>query len=333
MRRVLELGSMVVAPAPAWAHAGHVHWWDIAATWTFDPLVILPLAISGLLYVLGAARLWRRAGPGRGVRPWQAFSFALGWLLLAGALVSPLHWLGERLFTAHMIEHEILMTLAAPLIVLARPGGPALWALPSGWRRALGGLGRWRPLAGLWRVLVRPSVATCLHAVALWAWHGPGLYQAALADLRLHWLQHVSFLATALLFWHALIFGPARRRGYGAAVLYLLATALHSSLLGILLALAPHQVFPLQTANAPAWGLAPLEDQQLAGLIMGVPVGLVYALAALALAGAWMSQAGAPEAKSPSLRSLAAGPLTPPDRALPTWDPTSCRDQSPPPAP
>jgi len=280
------------APGPALAHGGHVHWWEVGTTWTWDPWVVLPLVLSGALYTTGVARLWRRAGVGRGVRGWQVACFALGWLVLAAALVAPLHWLGERLFFAHMIEHEVLMILAAPLLVVGRPIGAILWAVPSSWRRASGGLARIPTIAALWQRLTDPLIATILHAIALWAWHIPALYQAALASGRLHWLQHLSFFVTALLFWWSLLRGRMRERGYGAAVFYLFATSLHSGFLGILLALARRPLYPLQTRTAAEWGLTPLEDQQLAGLIMWVPAGLIYAVAALALAGVWIARSG-----------------------------------------
>jgi cytochrome c oxidase assembly factor CtaG len=248
----------------------------------------VPLALSGTLYAVGVARLWRRVGIGRGVRIWHAGSFALGWALLVLALVSPLHWLGERLFTAHMVEHEILMAVAAPLLVVARPTGGMMWALPRRWRPAIGGIGRSRVLAPLWGWLTDPLVATLLHGVALWAWHAPALYDAALTHPFVHWLQHLSFLITAILFWWALLRGRTRERGYGAAVFYLFATALHSGFLGILLSVARTPLYPAQTSQAPQWGFTPLEDQQLAGLIMWVPAGLVYLAAALALAGVWI---------------------------------------------
>lgn len=267
------------------ANDGHDHgeW-----LWTENPLVLGPLALLGGLYALGVTRLWRPVGRGRGVRHWQAVSFALGWLLLFGALVSPLHLLGERLFAAHMTEHKIFMALASPLLAVARPFGGVIWAFPSTLRPGVGSLGRsrlWR-LSGRW--LTDPAITTALHSGALWAWHSPALYDAALRSSIVRWARHVSFLASALLFWWALLRGCARRRGYGAAVFHLFATALHCGLLGILLRFARWPIYPLQTSAAPQWGLTPLEDQQLAGLIMWVPPGLVYAVAALALAGLWV---------------------------------------------
>src|SRR2546423_12001007 len=103
----------------------------IAYEWSFDPFVTIPLALSGAAYATGVARLWARAGIGESVKCRQAGCFAAGWLSLAGALVTPLHELGEHLFTAHMIEHEVLMAVAAPPLALSRPIGVFLYALPK----------------------------------------------------------------------------------------------------------------------------------------------------------------------------------------------------------
>jgi putative membrane protein len=283
---------LLLMPSPAFAHTGHLHWWEIGTTWTWSPWVVLPLVLSATLYTLGTVRLWRHAGYGRGVRVWQALCFAGGWLLLFGALVAPLHWLGERLFAAHMIEHEILMAVAAPLIAVSRPAGSMLWALPVRWRSSVGSVGQTSAFVAAWTRLTDPRAATVIHGIALWVWHAPLLYNAALANSFVHWLQHVSFLITALLFWWALLRGRGRERGYGAAVFYLFLTALHSGFLGVLITFSRRLIYPLQSQTAAEWGLAPLEDQQLAGLIMWVPAGLVYAIAALILAGVWIGRAG-----------------------------------------
>src|SRR5207253_5716574 len=107
------------------------------ASWTFDPWIVSPLLALALCYAIGSmvlARRIRRRSP-----DWsRRLAFWSGWLTLVGALISPLHWLGEHLFTFHMIEHEIVMAVSAPLIVLARPVGLLLWGLP---RRACRGLG------------------------------------------------------------------------------------------------------------------------------------------------------------------------------------------------
>ena len=253
------------------------------------PVILGLLALSAWLYRRGARRLWRHAGTGHGLRHWEAAAFAAGWLLLGIALVSPVHELGEVLFSAHMAQHELLMAAAAPLLVLGRPLVAALWSVPVSWRRAAGRWASGEPVRTAWRTLTRPVVAWTLHAAAIWGWHAPRLYDAALRSEALHALQHGTFLGTALLFWWALIHGHAARRRYGLAVLYLFTTALHTTALGALLTLASGPLYPAY-GSAQAWGLSPLQDQQLAGLIMWVPGGLAYLSAALILMLAWLKE-------------------------------------------
>jgi putative membrane protein len=255
--------------------------------WTVDPAVLVPLAAGGLLYGTGLMRLWSAAGRGRGVSPAQALAFALGWLAMALALVTPLHEESRKFFTAHMLEHEIVMTLAAPLLVLSRPLPVLLWAFPRGWRRGIAkGSGVLAYLLG-WDILSRPVIATAVHAAAIWIWHIPVFFDAALGNEVLHWLQHLSFLVSALFFWWAVL-DARQRRGTGVALVFV--TALHTSFLGILLALARQPMFPGQARVAEAWGADPLVDQQLAGLIMWVPASLVYVAIGLALAGLWVAR-------------------------------------------
>jgi len=256
------------------------------ASWTFDPWIVVPLTAVGVLYGLGSIILARRARScSMGAR---RVAFWCGWLTLAAALVSPLHWLGEHLFTFHMIEHEILMAIAAPLIVAARPLGTLLWALPRGLRRWSGRVLNRPVMRGTWSWLVRGGNATLLHGLAIWVWHVPALFDAAVDQVALHRLQHLSFFGTAVLFWWAVLW----RSEAGAAAWHVVITMLHTSVLGALMALAPRVLYVAQTATAAAWGLTPLEDQQLAGLIMWVPAGTIYAGTALALIALWIRNSG-----------------------------------------
>jgi putative membrane protein len=263
---------------------------DLWSAWSFDPAVIVLLALSAWLYFRGVRALWKSAGSGRGIQTWEAVAFAAGWLTLAIALVSPLHRLGEVLFTAHMAQHELLMVLAAPLLVLGRPIIPFLWALPISWRRVGGDWAATPPVRGAWLLLTTPVVAWGLHAMAIWLWHAPPLYQATLGSELFHTAQHVSFLGTALLFWWALLYGREGRLVRPAAVIYLFTTAVHTSLLGVLLTFSNRLWYPLYDATAAAWGLTALEDQQLAGLVMWIPAGLAYLIAALVIAGSWLKE-------------------------------------------
>jgi putative membrane protein len=209
---------------------------------------------------------------------------------LFAALVSPMHPAGEVLFSAHMLQHELLMLIAAPLLVLGRPLIPFLWGLPPGWRRRAGLLSKPRWVQATWNAFTSPFIAWLIHGVALWAWHVPRIFEATLDSDLVHSLQHFSFLASALLFWWALL----RRRNagmeYGAAVLYVFTTAIHSSILGALLTFSSVVWYPAYSATTSAWGLTPLEDQQLGGLIMWVPGGIVFVAAGLALLRAWIDE-------------------------------------------
>jgi putative membrane protein len=257
--------------------------------WPVDPWLAAILAASLLAYGLGLARLWRRAGAARGVTVPRALAFAAGWLTLAVALVSPLDTLGSWLFSAHMLQHEALMVLAAPLLVLGRPLAVWLWALPPHLRSGAARACRAPVVAGPWRLLTQPSVAWGLHGVVLWGWHVPALFQAALASPALHTLQHLSFFLSALLFWWAPL-GSQSRASQGAAMLYLFTTMVHTGALGALLTFAPTIWYPWYGDSAAALNVDPLWDQQLGGLVMWVPAGFAYLFAGLAVAGSMLQE-------------------------------------------
>ena len=264
------------------------HLW---AAWSWEPGIVFPIGAAGALYARGVFVEWHRATHTRARIQYAAVSFAAGWIVLVVALVSPLHALGGVLFSAHMAQHELLMTVAAPLLVLARPLVPFTWALPMRARRAIGAAFTRGTLRKVWLVLSRPAVATAMHGVAIWGWHAPPLYNATLTNEWVHAAQHAFFLGTALLFWWSLIHGRTRRAGYGVAVIYVFFTAVHTTILGALLATAAS---PWYSAYAAAgtnlWGLTPLEDQQLGGLIMWIPATIAYLIAALALFAGWLRE-------------------------------------------
>jgi cytochrome c oxidase assembly factor CtaG len=190
-----------------------------------------------------------------------------------------------------MTQHEVLMLVAAPLLVLGRPLVVFLWALPLKWSRRIGNLAKISSINRSWKILTIPLVAWVVHAIALWTWHIPLLFEAVQRNEAIHTTQHLSFLISALLFWWALIHGPQGAMGYGAAVLYLFTTSIHSGALGALLTIAGSVWYPSYTDLTASWGLTPLEDQQLGGLIMWIPAGLVYLIAGLALFAGWLREA------------------------------------------
>jgi len=269
--------------APAFAHTDG----DLlssSGSWTYDPWLIIPLYFAAILFLVGTKVLWRRAGGGKGIRYWQVACFWAGWLVLTLSLVSPLHWLAERMLTAHMIEHELIMAVAAPLLVMSRPTAAYLWAFPMPVRLWFGSIAHASPVSFLWALLSLPLVATLLHAGTILVWHIPVFFDAALENPLVHKLQHASFLLTALLFWWVLLGMPRRLFALGALHLFL--TMLALTVLGALLALAPS---PLYAAYAsPPFGLTRIEDQQLAGIFMWVPGCSIYAAAAVAMFWLWL---------------------------------------------
>ena len=258
--------------------------------WTFEPLTVALMAASAAVYAAGVRAAWRQGGAGAGFRSWHVGAFCGGLLALAVALVSPLAWLSEVLFSAHMTQHEILMLVAAPLLVFAQPLLAMLWAVPAHRRAAVAHAVR-RPLVlATWQWLTTPLVVFLLHGVALWIWHIPALFEWALRGEAVHAVQHLSFVATAALFWWGMAHGRYGRAGYGVGVLYVFLTALHSTLLGALLTIAPSTWYRSYEAIAAQRRIDALADQQLAGLVMWVPSGVIFIVVGLALTAAWLGE-------------------------------------------
>lgn len=278
---------------------------NLLAAWTWEVAVLIGLALAAGLYLRGIHRLWQRAGAGRGVRVWQVVAYAGGVTAIFVALISPLDALSAQLFAAHMVQHLLLILVAAPLLVAGAPRLPFLWALPESWRRRTGRWSRSRGLRGVLRVLTRPPVAWLLAAAVLWLWHLPLLYQAALRNENIHAIEHACLLGTALLFWHVLAEQTGRRhRHYGAAIVYLLTMGLQSSVLGVAIAFS-RPWYPAYAATTALWQLTPAEDQQIAGLTMWIPAGAIYLVAVLALIVRWIAadEADAIRRERPRLRS------------------------------
>jgi putative membrane protein len=291
VRNLLPLLALLAVPVSLAAHSGEPPLpGEIWRIWTLDPWTMGAIGTAALVYRRGTREMWRRAGPDRGIRGWEALSYLLGLLALVVALISPLDALGAALFSAHMLQHVILMLVAAPLIVLGRPGIALLWALPARPRGELASWLRFPALRAGWSFISRPAGAWVVHGAAVWIWHAPVLYMAAVDNQVVHALQHAAFFFTAVLFWWtATRLARARRRRYGIGILYVFTTALHGAALGALITFSSILWYPIYAGRTEAWGLAPLEDQQLGGLVMWVPSGVLYLLAALLLLGLGLS--------------------------------------------
>jgi putative membrane protein len=256
---------------PLYAHEGVVH----ASIKPWNVATAISLVIIAAIYLIGLPHVWRKS-----IRPWQAVSFAIGWAAAGIALLSPLDAWSDVLFSAHMAQHEILMLVSAPLMVLGRPFLPALHVLPA---RV------WPKRA--WDLITGPATVLILHAVVLWMWHLPALFEAALRNETVHVVQHLGFFVTAALFWWALIHGRYGRLGYGVGVLYVFATAMHTQILGALLTFGSRSWYPTHAARTADAGLNAVDDQQLAGVLMWVPFGVVFLFIGLALFAAWLGEA------------------------------------------
>lgn len=265
-------------------------------SWSLALQVVLPLLLTVALYGRGLLAL-RAAGEGPPRR--QVVYAAAGWLVLAAALVSPLCRLAATLVSAHMVQHMLLVAVAPPLLVLAAPLPVIRAALPQGWQSLLGALSA--RIAGSWRRLGGPLAAGAAYGAAIWLWHLPILYQAVLLDPLLHIFAYAALIGVSLLYWAGVVTaGRDSANGYGAAILSLLATLMHTGLLGALLTFARVPWYPLLSGGAGYWGLSPLADQQLAGLVMWMPMGTIYLVASLIAAAAWLAAAARPTATQPA---------------------------------
>ncbi|MDF2780519.1 MAG: cytochrome c oxidase assembly protein [Geminicoccaceae bacterium] len=300
MRLLLRFVPCLVLAAPAQAHApgalDHAH---PAWSWSFDPLVLVPALTLALLYAVGIARLWSRAGVGRGVPAWRAAACVAGLAALFGALVTPLDAAAEVSFALHMAQHMLLIVVAAPLLALGNVGVVMLSGLPGRLRTSLGRVIASRPLRRLRGWLLALPVTTALHGVVVWLWHAPALYEAALADPLVHYLEHLTMLGSGVLFWWSVTTAWWRAPlGHGGGVGALFLTMLHSGMLGILITLAPVPLYASYATAAPLGSLSPLEDQQVAGIVM-LAGGFAYLAAGLVLLASWLNPApGAPDRRA-----------------------------------
>jgi putative membrane protein len=250
--------------------------------WSFEPLVLITLGATSLVYARGVRRLCSSAaGHSGSVSRASAWSFAAGQTVLLVALISPLDTLGGTLLSAHMAQHALLAGVAPPLLLLGAPGVAMAWGVSGvpAFRRLVP---VWRLLGGLSRAFSTPMRATVAHGLTMWLWHAPMLFGAAVEHEWVHALQHLSFFVPAMLFWRALL---DRHSGAHAAAAASAAfvTFMHTGLLGALITMAPEPIYGVYVGRTDSWALAPLQDQHLAGLLMWVPLSLPYLVAGLVL--------------------------------------------------
>ncbi|MEQ8673826.1 MAG: cytochrome c oxidase assembly protein [Aggregatilineales bacterium] len=244
------------------------------STWHLDPITGSFLAFVGWRYMDGIWRLWRRAGTGRGVHRWQVVAFWLGLISIATALLSPIETFAETSLPVHMVQHLLLTLIAPPLLVAGLPPVALMGTLPMDWRK---GVARWflrrKLLKTLWHGATTPGVSWGLYALVLWGWHVPILYQTAVENSAVHLLEHISFFSAAFLFWHSVSIQNI------TALIVIFTTALHSSMLGVLMTFSNQTWYPAYES---------LENQQIAGLIMWMGGGIIFLIAGLLVLWRWL---------------------------------------------
>lgn len=302
--------ALATHPSLLLAHGAASDDSNIWHRWNFSPAVVVPLLLAISWYARGISRLWHKAGVGRGVSRGQAAAYAAGVAVLIVALVSPLDALAASAFSWHMVQHLMLIVIAPPLLVAAAPETAFLWALAPHCRSAYGRfshrMGAY--LSGSGDDNSALVVAVSLTTGALWLWHIPSLYDLAIRNEAVHYAEHLTFLTTALVFWASILrLRPRVHAAIGARIVAVFAMALQGSLLGALITFAARPLYASYLGLDGNRAVDVLVDQQLAGLLMWVPPGVLYALVAGWLFFRWLDAVGAGDAECKRNHALRNG--------------------------
>lgn len=256
---------------------------DLAGAWNLDPLVVGGLAVAAWCYRRG----WRAPTDTAGRRA----AFALGLAAVAIAVVSPLDALSGALVSAHMVQHVLLVVVAAPLLAVSAPSAALVRGAPERIRTRIAPVRRFLRVDAAVLRRSRALVPRWLaYVLALWLWHASVLYGLAVENRLVHALEHATFLGTALLVWSSIL-GPARTRApRELGLIAVFALALQTVFLSALLTFSTSPWYEPYLTTTTAWGLDPLEDQHLAGVIMWVPAGIVHVGIGIWLLSAWLRE-------------------------------------------
>jgi cytochrome c oxidase assembly factor CtaG len=256
-------------------------------SWTFAPIVLIALVAYAVVYGLRWRRV-RATGGARAAGVGRAVLWATGVLALAAALISPIDVLGEQLATMHMVQHLLIADIAAICFTLAltkqilRPVTRRIHRI----ERAAGPFGH-------------PAFGAIAYIAGMWLWHIPAMYDAALRNSAIHTLEHLTFAAVGLLYWWHLL-SPIRSRmrmaGLGP-VMYMASTKIVVGFLGVLLAFSPELLYSYDWSGT-RWGLTPLDDQHVAGLVMALEQSIVMGIALAYLFVRMLSESEAEEQRA-----------------------------------
>ncbi len=269
-------------------------WPAFAVDWHWRPDVVVVLGAVSLLYTSGWVNL-RRQGWAHVATVWRLAATLMGWGVVGLALVSPLDAFQRLHLSVHMVQHELLLVVAPPLVLSGHPLPVALWALPDGARSWAGRLiGPRAPLRHALDLLTSPLPAWAASTAILWIWHLPVAYDAVESNGMLHNAQHLCFFAAGLIFWWPVIAAPpvSRRLSLPVLAAYLVAGMIQRSLLGALITLSDHVLYLHYNELPGITATSALGDQHVAGAIMWFGSGLV--LLAVTLIFIWRAPDGSP---------------------------------------
>ena len=279
---MLSSPSVVVAhgaDAPAPALPG------VLLAWRADPFAIAALLLAAVAYLWAVQRV-NAEHPGNRQPAYRSWLFCAGLGAIAVALLSPIEAYEGSLFSVHMVQHMLLELVAAPLLLAGAPITLALRVSGPPVRRRLLSILQSR----LMHAVSFPVVAWVLFAAVNWGWHFSVLYDQALENQALHYFQHATFLGAALLFWWPVVGADPSpwRLPHPVRILYLFLAMPQNSFLGVALMSASTVLYPHYATNARSWGLPPLDDQALGGVIMWVVGDVVFLAGMMLVVVLWM---------------------------------------------
>jgi len=233
--------------------------------WSIHPSTVVGLVLLGALYLWRA----RQAAPEEQLSGWRKLSFFAALFVIFASLNGPIHDLSDNyLFSGHMVQHLLLTMLMPPLLIAGVPG----WMLRP--------LLRNRTIAAIARRITTPVACFVIFNVVIAGWHIPAFYNAAMANHGIHIVEHLMFMAAAVLMWWPLAsqLPELPRLAYPGQMLYCFLMTLPMSVVAVYITMADHVLYPAYSAAPRIMQLSPLEDQLLGGLIMWVPGGLIFVI-------------------------------------------------------
>ncbi|RMF00033.1 MAG: cytochrome c oxidase assembly protein [Chloroflexi bacterium] len=264
-------------------------------SWDWRIEIIVPLLLFGTLFFTGWRRLHKsqlKPGKRQPAAVWRLAAYLSGIAVLAIALMSPIDILGSQLFYMHMIQHLLLVMVVPPLLLIANPFPFVMWGLPTAGRAKIAGF--FTAKSGFRQSLRRltpPGAAWLLFFAVFLGWHDPNAYNAALLNETLHDLEHLTFFATAMLFWwHVTGAGPRIHGRFPrpARIAYLLAAVPVNMLTGVAIAFATEPIYTYYASVPRWWGVSVMEDQMLGGILMWIPGSMMFLVAAIVLIAGWV---------------------------------------------